>query len=86
MIHIMIATTITTIITPVIAPALKIPPMAEHPLIKVASIKQAARYKYGFQAGGLFKTPFEKNLFFVPSVYYSLKGYKVTLKHPSFPL
>lgn len=47
--------------------------------------EQQAKHKYGFHAGGIFKVPFEKKLFFSPALFYSLKGYKVTLKAPSFP-
>ena len=31
------------------------------------------------------KVVFDNQFFFYPSIYYSLKGYKVTLKDPAFP-
>jgi hypothetical protein len=47
--------------------------------------KQDNDYKYGFQAGATVKVPFENKLYFAPSAFYSLKGYKVTLNKVSFP-
>lgn len=47
--------------------------------------KQPHEAKYGFNAGVNMKIPFESNLFFVPAVFYSLKGYKVTLVDKAFP-
>ena len=52
---------------------------------RVNSIKQATGNKYGFQLGAAVKVPFENNLYFVPSVFYSLKGYEVTLNQMSVP-
>ena len=52
---------------------------------KVRDNKQTTDRKLGFILGAGIKVPFENNLYFFPSVYYSLKGYKVTLKDPSFP-
>jgi hypothetical protein len=46
---------------------------------------QETKHNYGLQAGATFKVPFEGGLFFAPALYYSLKGYKVTLNDPSFP-
>lgn len=45
---------------------------------KVEGLKQKTSMKYGFQAGAGIKIPFENKLFFSPSVFYSMKGYKVT--------
>ena len=45
---------------------------------KVEGLKQKTSMKYGFQAGGAIKIPFENKLYFSPSVFYSMKGYKVT--------
>ncbi|MBA2499883.1 MAG: PorT family protein [Chitinophagaceae bacterium] len=47
--------------------------------------KQETTYKFGYQAGVLLKVPFDNHLFFSPNVYYSLKGYDVTLKNGSYP-
>ncbi len=65
--------------------ALFIGPQATSAKYTVNNKKQPADFKYGFQLGGTFKVPFENKLFFAPSIYYSLKGYKVTLNDPSFP-
>lgn len=47
---------------------------------------QPSQSKPGAQGGLILKIPFENQLFFSPSLYYSLKGYKVTLKDTlSFP-
>lgn len=51
----------------------------------VNDIKQPNQFKYGFMGGVSCKAEFENQLYFFPSVYYSLKGYKVTLNNPSFP-
>jgi hypothetical protein len=47
--------------------------------------KQPTSWKYGAMAGVSVKVPFDNQLYFFPSIYYSLKGYKVTLNTPSFP-
>ncbi len=60
-------------------------PQATTAHYKVGDNKQPAQLKYGAQAGFVFKTPFENKLYFAPALYYSLKGYKVTLKNPAFP-
>jgi hypothetical protein len=49
----------------------------------VAGVKQSTSSKYGFHLGTTLKIPFENRLNFAPSVFYSLKGYDVTLKQPS---
>jgi len=41
--------------------------------------------KYGFQVGTGLKVPFENHLYFAPTVFYSLKGYKARFNHPSNP-
>ena len=51
----------------------------------VNEIKQPASWKFGVMAGLSAKVPFDNQLYFFPSVYYSLKGYKVTLNDPAFP-
>lgn len=52
---------------------------------KVQGEAQSTDLKYGAQIGTSLKIPFENNLYFAPSFYYSLKGYKVTLNKPAFP-
>jgi len=52
---------------------------------KVNDKKQPTDYKMGGQAGITAKIPVEYQLYFAPTVYYSLKGYKVKLNDPSFP-
>lgn len=47
--------------------------------------KQKNEMKYGFQAGIGFKVPFENKLYFAPSGFYSLKGYKVTFTEFRYP-
>jgi Outer membrane protein beta-barrel domain len=48
--------------------------------------KQSGSQKYGFQLGGNLKVPFENKLYFSPSAFYSLKGYKVKFnQRVSFP-
>lgn len=51
----------------------------------VNDIKQPAQYKPGTMGGVALKVEFDNQLYFYPSVYYSLKGYKVTLNNPAFP-
>lgn len=52
---------------------------------KVNEEKQPTQFKPGFQMGAALNVPFENQLYFGPAVYYSMKGYKVTLEEPSFP-
>lgn len=51
----------------------------------VNNIRQPNQFKYGVMAGMAAKVEFENQLYFFPSVYYSLKGYKVTLNNPANP-
>lgn len=51
----------------------------------VRDAPQATSSKPGLIAGGGIKVPFDNHLFFFPSMYYSLKGYKVDLKDAAFP-
>ena len=51
----------------------------------VNGAKQPAQYKPGTMGGVAVKVEFDNQLYFYPSVYYSLKGYKVTLNNPAFP-
>lgn len=55
------------------------------PEINLGKTKQNTEIKYGFQAGGTLRVQFEGKFFFSPAVFYSMKGYKVTLTRPSFP-
>ncbi len=52
---------------------------------KVDDEKQPTDSKLGAQAGIIVNIPFEAQLYFAPSFYYSVKGYKVKLNNPSFP-
>ncbi len=60
-------------------------PQATSANYKVMDEEQPSEYKIGAQAGITAKIPVEYQLYFAPAVYYSLKGYKVTLNNPSFP-
>ena len=60
-------------------------PQATSALYKIRDNKQSTSYKYGFMAGGGIKVPFDNQLFFFPAIYYSMKGYKVTLEDKAFP-
>jgi hypothetical protein len=51
----------------------------------VRGYKQSTSNKYGFHLGAVMKVPFDNNLFFAPTAFYSLKGYKVALKQKAFP-
>lgn len=51
----------------------------------VEGLKQKTTMKYGFQAGVSLTTPFEGNLYFSPTVFYSMKGYKVIFTRYAFP-
>lgn len=50
---------------------------------KVGGKSQDASFKPGFMAGIGLKVPFDNQLYFAPTVFYSLKGYKVTLSDPA---
>jgi hypothetical protein len=47
--------------------------------------RQDTRAKPGVHAGLVYKVPFDNNLFFSPSIAYSMIGYRVTLTQPSYP-
>lgn len=51
----------------------------------INGIKQNVDPKYGFQTGISAKIEFDTRLFFAPSIYYSLKGYKVSFNQPCYP-
>ena len=48
-------------------------------------IKQDTKQKYGFQAGYGLILPVEPGISFAPSLFYSMKGYKVTFNQFLFP-
>ena len=52
---------------------------------KISDKEQPVDYKMGFTAGGGLKVVFDNQLYFFPSFYYSLKGYKVVLRDEAFP-
>jgi hypothetical protein len=60
-------------------------PQATGARYTILNQKQKNEMKYGFQAGIGLKVPFEKNLFFAPAAFYSLKGYKVTFTQFVYP-
>jgi hypothetical protein len=60
-------------------------PQAVSARYTVNDTKQPNQYKYGLEAGINWKIPFDVNLFFAPAIYYSMKGYKVTLNDAAFP-
>ena len=51
----------------------------------VNGISQPVQSKVGFMGGVGAKVFFDNNLFFFPAIYYSMKGFKVTLNNPSLP-
>lgn len=55
------------------------------PEINLGKTKQKTDMKFGFQAGAIARMQFEGKLYFAPAVFYSMKGYNVTLTRPSLP-
>ena len=55
------------------------------PEINLGKTQQDTKMKAGFQAGATARMQFEGKLYFAPAVFYSMKGYKVTLTRVSFP-
>jgi hypothetical protein len=51
----------------------------------VKEIKQPTQFKYGTMGGVAVKVEFDNQLYFFPAIFYSLKGYKVTLNNSAFP-
>lgn len=51
----------------------------------IEDVKQKTEFKYGFQAGVTMKVPFDAGLFFSPTAFYSMKGYKVAYTKFAFP-
>ena len=60
-------------------------PQATSAKYTLNGVKQPTDTKYGFHLGGVFKVPFEGKIYFAPSAFYSLKGYKVTFKQRAYP-
>ena len=54
-----------------------------HYLVKDS--KQPTQFKFGTMGGVAVKVEFDNQLYFFPAIFYSLKGYKVTLNAPAFP-
>ena len=52
---------------------------------KISGVKQETDFKVGYHAGVAMKVFFDKQLYFAPSVYYSMRGYKVDLNRESYP-
>jgi hypothetical protein len=52
---------------------------------KIDGQLQTSDFKAGLQAGVSAKIPFDTKLYFAPSIYYSLKGYRVSFSRPSNP-
>ncbi|MEO7925045.1 MAG: porin family protein [Chitinophagaceae bacterium] len=60
-------------------------PQASSAYYTVENLKQKTSMKYGFQAGANMKTAFENKLYFAPTVFYSMKGYKVEFTRYASP-
>lgn len=52
---------------------------------KIDGVKQDVTGKPGFQLGAGMKVAFEEKLFFAPSLFYSMKGYKVKFNRFRYP-
>jgi hypothetical protein len=60
-------------------------PQATSAKYTINGINQPTDTKYGFHLGGVFKVPFEGRIYFAPSAFYSLKGYKVAFNQRAYP-
>lgn len=60
-------------------------PQATTAKYTINGINQTTDTKYGFHLGGVFKVPFEGRLYFTPSAFYSMKGYKVAFNQRAYP-
>jgi hypothetical protein len=60
-------------------------PQATSAKYTINGINQPTDTKYGFHLGGVFKVPFEGRLYFSPSAFYSMKGYKVAFNQKAYP-
>jgi len=60
-------------------------PQATRSHYTISGRQQDNEFRYGFHTGVLMKVPFEGNLYFSPTVFYSMKGYKVKFRNYAFP-
>lgn len=60
-------------------------PQLSSAFYSVGGKKQSVDARPGFHLGGTFKVPVEGRFYFAPSLFYSLKGYKVNFTEPSVP-
>jgi len=60
-------------------------PQATSAKYTIKGINQPTHTMYGFHVGGVFKVPFEGKIYFAPSAFYSLKGYKVAFNQRAYP-
>lgn len=60
-------------------------PQATSASYHITGKTQDTKFKPGFQAGICFRAPFDSRLFFYPSVFYSMKGYKVNYSLYQYP-
>jgi hypothetical protein len=60
-------------------------PQVSSAVYKVNDVEQSTEKKNTMMGGLSLKVPFEKNLYFFPSVYYSQKGFTVDLKNGAYP-
>lgn len=60
-------------------------PQATTAKYTINGINQSTDTKYGFHLGGVFKVPFEGRIYFTPSAFYSMKGYKVAFNQRAYP-
>ena len=58
---------------------------ASSALYAIKNVKQPTDFKFGFHLGVDYKIPFENRLTFVPTLSYSMMGYKATFNQPSYP-
>jgi len=60
-------------------------PLVSSATYHIKGNEQPTDSKFGFQAGGGCRIPFENRLSFTPDISYRLLGYKVVFNTPSFP-
>lgn len=60
-------------------------PQASKTRYLILNQEQKNELRYGFQAGVNLKVPFDGPLSFVPTFFYSMKGYQVTFTEHAFP-
>jgi outer membrane protein with beta-barrel domain len=54
-------------------------------LYAIKNVKQPTDFKFGFHVGVNCKIPFDNRLTFIPTLSYSMMGYKATFNQPSYP-